>query len=61
LSLLVSAFGLARLLSADIAAWCEGKELLFGGAVVIVVAASFAISLWLTRTGWASARTALRC
>jgi high-affinity nickel-transport protein len=59
-SLLVSAVGLARLLSPGVAAWCEGKELLFGSGVVAVIAASFVLALWLTRAGWA-ARPTLRC
>ena len=49
-SLLVAAFGLMKLTVPAIDAWSEGKELYFGAAVVMVVAASFLMALWLTRT-----------
>lgn len=44
-SLLVAALALARLAMPGVDAWSEGKELLFGGAVVGIVAVSFAVSL----------------
>lgn len=46
ISLLVAAFGAAKLLSPQLDAWSEGKELLFGGALVLVIALSF---IWVTR------------
>jgi high-affinity nickel-transport protein len=60
-SLLVAAFGLARVVSPDLAEWCEGRELLFGSGVVGLIAASFLLSLWLTRGEWAAARTTPSC
>ncbi|HNF63602.1 MAG TPA: nickel transporter [Rhodocyclaceae bacterium] len=49
MSLLVAAYGLARLLSPRIEAWGEGKELLLGAVVVTVMAASFVVGLRLAR------------
>ncbi|MCX7176563.1 MAG: nickel transporter [Proteobacteria bacterium] len=49
-SLLVASFGVARLTLPSIAAWSEGKELFFGGAVVAVIVGSFLLAVWLTRT-----------
>ncbi len=48
-SLLVAAFVFARLLLPSVAAWSEGKELIFGGAVVAVIAGSFLLAVGLTR------------
>ncbi|MCX7175482.1 MAG: nickel transporter [Proteobacteria bacterium] len=48
-SLLVAAFGFARLMLPSIAAWSEGKELVFGGVVVAVIGGSFLFAVWLTR------------
>ncbi|HZX33492.1 MAG TPA: nickel transporter [Rhodocyclaceae bacterium] len=48
-SLLVAAFGLAKLLSPAIDAWSEGKELAFGFALVTIIALSFVLALRLTR------------
>lgn len=48
-SLLVAAFGLAKLASPAIDAWSEGKELAFGMALVAIVAASFVGAVRLTR------------
>lgn len=48
-SLLVAAFGLAKLASPTIDAWSEGKELAFGFALVTIVAFSFIFALRLTR------------
>ena len=50
ISLLVAMFGVVRLTLPSIAAWSTGKEMYFGGAVVILVAASFLLAIWLTRT-----------
>ena len=49
ISLLVAAFGAAKLLSPAIDAWSEGKELLFGAALVLVIALSFLLAVRLTR------------
>ena len=49
ISLLVASFGLARLLSPAIEAWSDGKELLFGGALVAIVLASYLVAVRLTR------------
>jgi high-affinity nickel-transport protein len=49
LSLLVAGFGLAKLTWPALDAWSDGKELLFGFAVLAVVASSFALAVWLTR------------
>lgn len=49
ISLLVAAFGLAKLASPAIDAWSEGKELAFGLALVTIVACSFVLALRLTR------------
>jgi len=49
LSLLVAGFGLARLTWPALGAWSEGKEMLFGLAVVGVIAGSFTLAVWLTR------------
>lgn len=49
ISLLVAAFGLAKLASPAIDAWSEGKELAFGFALVAIVAGSFLFALRLTR------------
>ena len=48
-SLLVAAFGAAKLLSPAVDAWSEGKELLFGFSLVAVIALSFLFALRLTR------------
>ena len=48
-SLLVAAFGVARLALPTVDAWSEGKELLFGATVIGVVAASFVVAIRLTR------------
>ncbi len=49
-SLLVAAFGFMKLTVPAIDSWSEGKELYFGAAVMMVVAGSFLMALWLTRT-----------
>ncbi|HMX11579.1 MAG TPA: nickel transporter, partial [Burkholderiaceae bacterium] len=48
-SLLVGAFGIARLLSARVGAWSDGKELAFGAVVVAVIASSYATARWMAR------------
>lgn len=45
----VAGFGLARWANADISGWYEGKELLVGGAVIVLLAASFAFGAMLAR------------
>lgn len=49
ISLLVAAFGAAKLLSPTVSAWSEGKELLFGALLVAIIALSFVAALRLTR------------
>ncbi|NJD26136.1 MAG: nickel transporter [Betaproteobacteria bacterium] len=49
ISLLVAAFGAARLLSPAVDAWSDGKELAFGAALVVLIAASFAFAVRITR------------
>jgi len=48
LSLLLAAFGVLKLSSPMVEAWSEGSEVLFGAAVVGVVAGSYALAVWLT-------------
>ncbi len=48
-SLLVAAFGAAKLLSPAVGAWSDGKELLFGFLLVAIIALSFVAALRLTR------------
>lgn len=48
-SLLVAAFGVAKLSLPAVEAWSDGKELFFGAAVVAMIAASFLLAVWLTR------------
>jgi len=49
LSLLVAGFGLAKLTWPALGAWSEGKEMLFGFALVLAVASSFVLAVRLTR------------
>ncbi|MBI5790142.1 MAG: nickel transporter [Rhodocyclales bacterium] len=49
ISFAVAGFGLARWLQADIAQWYEGKELLVGGGVILLIGASFLVGNWLAR------------
>jgi len=49
-SLLVAAWGLARLLAPSLDAWGEGKALFFGLLVMAVVFASFFIGVRLARS-----------
>ena len=53
-SLLVAAYGAARLVLPGLEAWGEGRELLLGAGVITVVFASFLLGLHLAR------RSALR-
>jgi high-affinity nickel-transport protein len=48
-SLLVGAFGVMKMSFPMVDAWSEGKELFFGGAVVVVIGGSFLLSLRLSR------------
>lgn len=48
-SLLVAAFGAAKLLSPTVEAWSEGKELAFGFVLVTIIALSFVAAVRLTR------------
>ncbi|BBN89770.1 HoxN/HupN/NixA family nickel/cobalt transporter [Azospira sp. I09] len=48
-SLLVAAFGAAKMLSPAVEAWSDGKELAFGFALVCIIAASFLLALRLAR------------
>jgi high-affinity nickel-transport protein len=50
ISLSVAAFGLARWLRADVSQWYEGRELLVGGGVILLLAGSFAIGNWMARS-----------
>jgi len=49
ISLLVAAFGAAKLLSPAIDEWSDGKELVFGAMLVAIIALSFLIALRMTR------------
>jgi high-affinity nickel-transport protein len=48
-SLLVAAFGAAKLLLPGVDAWSEGRELQFGAALVAVIALSFLAAMRLAR------------
>ncbi|MEW6164657.1 MAG: nickel transporter [Pseudomonadota bacterium] len=54
-SLLVGAFGVMKLSLPGVDAWSEGKELVFGAAVVAVVGGSFLLSLRLSRAAGVAA------
>jgi high-affinity nickel-transport protein len=49
ISLLVAAFGAAKLLSPAVDTWSDGKELVFGALLVGVIALSFVMAVRLTR------------
>lgn len=51
MSLLVAAYGCARLALPEVDAWSEGRELLFGGALIAVLGASFLLAVRLARGG----------
>jgi len=48
-SLLVAGLGLGKLVSPWIDQWSEGKELMFGAVVVLLIAVSYLVALWLAR------------
>ena len=48
-SLLVAAFGAAKMLSPAVDAWSEGKELVFGFTLLAIIAISFMAAVRLTR------------
>ncbi|MBK7900186.1 MAG: nickel transporter [Azonexus sp.] len=48
-SLLVAAFGLAKLALPAVDAWSDGKELMFGAALMAIIASSFLLAIRLTR------------
>ena len=48
-SLLVAAFGAAKMLSPTVGMWSEGKELIFGFSLVAIIALSFIAAVRLTR------------
>jgi high-affinity nickel-transport protein len=48
-ALLVAALGAARLASPTVDRWSEGKELMFGSMVVVVIAISFLTAITLAR------------
>jgi high-affinity nickel-transport protein len=50
ISLSVAAFGLARWMRADVSQWYEGRELVVGAGVIVLLAGSFAIGSWLARS-----------
>ena len=49
ISLLVAAFGAAKLISPTVDAWSEGKELVFGFMLVAIIALSFFAAIRLTQ------------
>lgn len=57
-SLLVAAFGLAKLLVPVVDQWSDGKELVFGLTVVVLVVTSFLLAQWLARRSSALAPAA---
>lgn len=58
MSLLVAAFGTMKLALPALEAWSQGKELLFGAVVVLMIAGSYALALRLTRIQPSLAETA---
>lgn len=56
-SLFVGTFGVMKLSLPAVDAWSEGKELFFGGAVVLFIGASFLLSMHLARPKGAVATT----
>jgi len=43
--------GVLKMALPAVAGWSEGKEMVFGAGIVVVIAASFLLALWLTRGG----------
>jgi high-affinity nickel-transport protein len=58
LSLMVSAFGMMKLCLPAVDAWSEGKEIIFGMGMVIVIAGSFILAIGLARRNGDEALTA---
>lgn len=54
-SLLVAAFGVMKLALPVVDAWSEGKELVFGAGVVVVIAGSFVLAVRLAAPAMATA------
>ena len=54
-SLLVAAFGVMKLALPAVDAWSEGRELVFGAGVVVVIAGSFVLAVRLAATPMATA------
>jgi high-affinity nickel-transport protein len=50
ISFAVAGFGLARWLNADISVWYEGREVYVGSGVIMLLAASFVLGIWLARS-----------
>lgn len=48
-SLLVAFFGIAKFVSPSVDAWSDGKELIFGLALVVIIFLSFVLAVRLTR------------
>ncbi len=59
MSLLVAAYGMARITLPAVEAWGEGKELLLGGGVIACLLVSFLAALRLARTRSGAARMAV--
>jgi high-affinity nickel-transport protein len=49
ISFSVAAFGLARWLHTDVSHWYEGKELMVGAGVIVLLTTSFLVGNWLAR------------
>ncbi len=49
-SLLVAGLGAARYFSPTVDAWSDGKGIVFGVAIIAVIAVSFILALWLARS-----------
>jgi high-affinity nickel-transport protein len=48
-SLLIAAYGVMRIASPVIDTWGEGKELFFGASIMLVIASSYLLAVWLTQ------------
>lgn len=51
ISLVVSGFGVMKLLSPTVDSWSSGKELLFGASLIVLIAGSFLLALRLSSRG----------
>ena len=58
--LLVTAFGVMKLALPAVDAWSEGRELVFGAGVVVVIAASFVPAVGWQRHPWRPRRSEIR-